>query len=298
MSPSPDGEGIERAVGRTSRTLLPAASCAGRDGRELPGRCGMMSGMTAYPSAAAMAWDLAGQPRRDAPPLIQAPGLCAVCGTQADETVPAKATVANGTFTDQYLLTVPSSAVTCVPCAWAMSGRPPRSLRNWSIACAPGRDLGPSNPKAAAAVPGDHPGLLLTARDDMRPVARLLCDPPDGPWCAAVAESGQKHTLPFTPVNAGPGAWRVRMDAVTVASDPAVFAMLLGRSALLRAAGFGAAAIEALDPPVHLLDKARLAVWQQHAGHLAPWKASAPLHLANFMIKKEHYDYYAAAWRP
>jgi hypothetical protein len=249
-------------------------------------------------SATALAWDLAGRPRRDETPLVTVPGTCAVCGTITEETVAAKATVANGTFTDQYLLRAPSSPLTCVPCAWAMAGKPPRSLRNWTVACAPGRDLGPSNPKAEPAVPGDHPGLLLTARNDMRAVAMLLCGPPDGPWCVAVAESGQKHTLPFTPVNTGHGAWRVRMDAVTVACDPAVFAELLGRSARLREAGFPGAAIEALDPPVHLLDKTRLAVWLEHAGYLRPWKDSPALHLANFMIKKEHYDHYICACGP
>lgn len=247
-------------------------------------------------SATAMAWDLAGRPRRDPPPPGPAPGACAVCGSRAQQTVPARATVGNKTFTDQYLLADAHSGCTCVPCAWAMAGRPPHAIRLWTVAAAPGRDLGPSHPASQAAVAGEHPGLLLTARNDMRPVAGLLCDPPDGPWAVAAAESGQKHTLPYTAVNRGAGRWRVRMDAVTVTSDPAEFAVLLGRCAVLRKDGFTAAEVTAVSPPAGKLTAARLPVWLEHAGHLMQYRGSPVLKLANFMICKEHYDHYTATF--
>jgi len=106
-----------------------------------------------YASATAMAWDLAGQPRRDSLPVSLLPGRCAVCGTDAEETVPAKATVGAASFTSRDLLAYPRSDVTCYPCAWALAGRPPHALRTWTVACAPGRDLGPSSVKAVPCSP-------------------------------------------------------------------------------------------------------------------------------------------------
>jgi hypothetical protein len=250
-------------------------------------------------SAAAMAWELAGRPRRDGLDAQDAAGTCAVCGAAAGETVPAAATVGNGSFAGQELLTAPWSAVTCYPCAWALAGRPPRSLRNWTVACAPGRGLGPSHPGSAAAVPGEHPGLLLTARNDMRAVAGLLAAPPDGPWCAAVAESGHKHALPWTAVNHGAGRWLVSADTMVMAGEPGVYGMLLGRSAVLRQAGFTAAEITAGEPALTgRLQGAALAVWRAHTAYLASWRDSPLLRLANLMITKEHAGEYAARYCP
>jgi hypothetical protein len=244
-------------------------------------------------TATGMVWELAGQPRRDTLPASLLPGRCAVCGALADETVPVKATVGNATFTDQYLLAVPSSGRTCYPCAWVMSGKPPDCLRTWTVACAPGLDLGPSHPKSAPVVPAPGPGLLLTARNDMRPVARLLTSPPGSPWCIAVAESGQKHALPWTPVNHGGGRWRVRMDALDVHGTPEVFRTVLGHAAALRAAGFTAAEIEALDPGGKLR-AATLPAWREHAVPLSPWQRSPLLHLACFIPNKEHSEHYTS----
>lgn len=250
-----------------------------------------------FASATAMAWELAGRPRRDSLAVSLLPGRCAVCGVTAEETVPARATVGCGTFTDQDRLADRSADATCYPCAWALAGRPPASLRNWTVACAPGAGLGKLNPKSAAVVASPRPGLLLTARDDMRAVARLLASPPDGPWCVAVAESGQKHSLPWTPVNHGARGWRVRMDALDVHGTPADFAAVLGHVAALRKAGFPASAIEAVDPGGRLTAQ-NLPAWREHAGPLSPWQRSPLLHLAAFIPNKEHLDEYCASYRP
>lgn len=244
--------------------------------------------MDAVTSATAMAWDLAGRPA--VPGTLPEPGTCAVCGFPAAAVVPF---APGGNFTGQDLLAAPWSGVTCAPCAWSMAGRPPASLRNWTIAIAPGRGLGPSNPKSAAAVPGDHPGLLLCARDDMRPVAALLCDPPAGPWAVAVAVAGHRHCLPWAPVNSGDGPWQVSADEQRVAGDPAAFRALLRSAASLGAAGLASGEILALDPGGKL-NAARLPAWRAHAPVLAPWRDSPLLALATLMITKEHRDHYAA----
>jgi len=70
--------------------------------------------------------------------------------------------------------------------------------------------------------------LHFTSRADMRVVVDTLADPPEGEWVVSVAESGQKHSLPYAVVNRGRARWRVRMDALDV-DAPATH-----RAALLR----------------------------------------------------------------
>ncbi len=249
--------------------------------------------MTAMMTATRMAWDLAGQPRRDSLPVSLLPGRCAVCGTMAEETVAASLTVGQASFTTRDHLADRAGDLTCYPCAWALAGRPPYALRTWTVACAPGRDLGPPNPKSAPAAPA-APGLLLTAKNDMRAVAMLLCDPPDGPWCAAVADTGHKHTLPWTPVNHGAGRWRIRFEAEDVTAAPARFRDILGRSAALRHAGLGRDEVAAMDPAPWKLSRGVLPLWREHAAVLLPYRGSAVLRLANLMITREHSDWYYA----
>lgn len=148
------------------------------------------------------------------------------------------------------------------------------------------------------------PHLCLTNRKDMRPIAAILANPPrDGsPWLVAVAESGQKHTAPFAPVNHGTGPWTVRMDSTMITSNPDEWRAVISRVAALRAAGFSAVSIETGQPHFAALAGDGLAAWRAHAPHLAPWQAidatqGAPLlHMANLMITKETNEHYLAAY--
>lgn len=196
-------------------------------------------------------------------------------------------------FTEHDKLADPHGKWTCYGCAWALAGRPPQAVRQWSVACAPGHDLGPSHPASVKAAAGEHPGLFLGNRKDLRPLAGLLVSPPDGPWLATVTESGQKHCLPWASVNHGAGRWHVRMDGADARAEPGEFAGLLGRSALLRKAGFTGAEITACDPGGKLT-RERLPAWREHVPHLIPWRGSAVLHLANLIVVKEHLDHYAS----
>ena len=248
-----------------------------------------------YPSAAAMAWEQAGRPlRATLPPApLPSPQQCAACGTVTTEPVPARMTIGGPTFTEHDKLTGPRSDWTCYPCAWVMSGRPPDAIRMWSVACAPGLDLGPSHPASVKAVPGTHPGLFLGNRKDLRPLAALLCTPPDSPWCATMTGTGQKHCLPWAEVNHGAGRWHLRMDTADARAEPAEFTGLLARSAMLRQAGFTGAQITAVDPGGSLT-RERLPAWREHAPHLTPWRGSSALRLANLIVVKDHLDHYAA----
>lgn len=241
-----------------------------------------------YPSGPVMVWELANRPRRQSLPAEDVEAVCGMCGSRAAETVHVKHTIANKSFTDQYHLADPESDRTCYACAWVCTGRGMDQIRMWTVVARGDITVPPSNPKAAFAT--DH--LHFTSRADMRLVVATLTDPPPGPWLVAVAESGQKHTLPYSVVNYGGGRWTVRMDARTITSTPTGFRDVFARVLALRAAGFTPPEIEHLDPPMGRLNAATLPIWREHATALMPWRASPLLHLAVFLPNKEHMDEY------
>lgn len=245
--------------------------------------------MTGYATAPVMIWHLAGRPRRPSLPAEPTPGVCAMCGRHTDETIPAKHTVAGKSFTDQYLLARPDSTRTCYACSWVCTGKGMDQVRMWTVVAREDTTLPPSNPKAQYAT--DH--LHCTSRADMRAVADTLADPPDGPWIVAIAESGQRHTLPYSVINRGAGRWRVRMDARDIDATPDEFTTVFSHVLALRAAGHSADEIEHLNPSFTRLKTTEdLQRWQYHATALAAWRSAPLLHLAVFLPNKEHMDEY------
>lgn len=243
-----------------------------------------------YVSGPVMVWELTGRPRRASLPAEQVEADCAMCGRRVTESVHVKHTIGGKSFTDQYLLARRGSDRTCYGCAWCCTGKGMDQIRMWTIVARPDRVLPASNPKAVFAA--DH--VHFTSRADMRAVVDTLADPPDGPWLVSVAESGQKHTIPYTRVNHGRGRWTVRMDARDITATPDQFRTVLGHALRLREAGFRAEEIERLEPPVGRLNAAALPVWLHHAEALRPYAGSPLLHLAVFLPNKEHMDEYLA----
>lgn len=242
-----------------------------------------------YPNAAVLVWEAAGRPQRPTLRTKPVDAVCAMCGRQVAEAVPAKQTVAGKSFTDQYLLRRPDSEWTCYACSWVCTGKGMDQVRMWSVVARTDRKLPPSSPKALYAT--EH--LHLTSRADMRAVVDTLADPPEGPWVVSIAESGQKHTLPYAVVNRGRARWRVRMDALDVDATPEEFRHVFARVCALRAHGFSAEDIEHLRLPVGRIKTGHdLAVWQHHAAALELWRSSPLMHLAVFLPNKEHLDEY------
>lgn len=211
-----------------------------------------------------------------------APASCAVCGRRVDRHGPL-AKVAGQNFTDQYWLADPVSTRVCPACTWCLTGKPPNTIRMWTILAAPGQEFPTSNPKAFLQ---NTPGLMLTSRGDTKPVVDILCDPPDTDWVASVAISGQKHVLPFAHINHGTGPWRVRMETCTITSTPAEFGRIIDHAAHLRSAKHSADSVLHLTPGP-LKTRAALALWQQHATPLHRFRGSPVLELALWALTKE-----------
>lgn len=244
-----------------------------------------------WPSGPVMVWDLAGRPTRATIKTEPVPGACAMCGSHTDVTLPT-AKALGGNFTDQYLLARPDSHRVCYPCVWVCSGKPPDTVRMWTVLARPDMTVPASHPKAPFGT--DH--LWLTARNDMRAAVATLADPPGGPWLLSVAESGQKHHVPYARINHGGGRWTVRMDALDITATPAEFAHVIGHVLRLREAGFTATEIEHLAPTPVRLDSERLPVWRHHAEQITGWAGSPLIHLAIFLPNKEHMDEYVRVY--
>jgi hypothetical protein len=118
-------------------------------------------------------------------------------------------------FTTGNRVRAPESTVVCEACVFVGSrispvpGRPP----------APGKKFGGNWRNYTHLGEVDGPSLLNYAnatKAEHKMVVAFLRRPKASPWFAAIAESGQKHVLPWTPLN-GPGiAGVVGFDDVQV----------------------------------------------------------------------------------
>lgn len=237
-------------------------------------------------SASRLVWRLSGNP---APPggYAEDVGVCVICGETGATVDTRKALGPN--YTDHDLFVAPWSTRVCTACLWVCSGKPPSTLRMWSVVAA---ENAPAN-QEKCWLP-TRPGLCLTNRANVRPVADTLLTPPPGEWLVCVAISGQKHVVPYGRVNTGPGAWLVRMENTTFAGDPAVWRVVLGAAARLRRAGHSA------DDILHgrytvaaVKTREAFDLYRAESTVLQPHVTSPLLELALWCLTKESTDDYA-----
>ncbi len=214
-------------------------------------------------SAARLVWELAGRPDVDGATgamVREHRAVCVMCGRTGDRTAPANRAM-GANFTDQYLYTRPDSVDVCVGCLWCCAGKPPKSLRMWTICAAPGRDLPPN---AAKAWLPSRPGLCLTSRGNPAPVIDLLLHPPETDWVCSVALSGQKHVVPYARVNRGRTGWTVRLENTDVSADSDTWATVLAATATLRAAGHSGDDVLAGQPTLAKIATLEDLEWWRH----------------------------------
>jgi hypothetical protein len=96
-----------------------------------------------------------------------------------------------------------------------MAGRPPDTMRmySWFV---------------------DDRGILKLNKGNKPQMREWLRAPKVGPWFAAIADSGQKHVIPWTPVNPAGSRGRVMLEETTIAL-PSDWALLDDMAALLTA---------------------------------------------------------------
>ena len=107
--------------------------------------------------------------------------LCWICGAPWSRGI-KRDDWQGSTFTGQNRVRCLDSDAVCEPCAWAMAGRPPDTLRLTSHLF---DDAGWRRPNKGA-----KPEQLAWLRG-----------PKSGVWFAAIADSGKKHVVPWAPIN-------------------------------------------------------------------------------------------------
>lgn len=232
-------------------------------------------------TAVRMAWTAAGEPAH--PKARDVPGGCVVCGIDHPRTL--RAPDALGKNYDILTAARPELGTVCEPCAWALAGKPPHTLRMWSILTTAATPLPASDAKAPYPSDGR---LHLCNRRDQAAIVSVVTSPPQDSWACAVAVSGQKHLLPYTPVN-HPGSGRiiVRFEACDVETTPVEVAALIGACAALRLAGHSPDSIHAGTPSVPALTRDGLAAWRRHAPTITRHANSPLLGLSLHLTTKE-----------
>lgn len=205
---------------------------------------------------------------------------CYLCGGSGAPTKPLSTLSKN--FTQHALARSPSSDQVCESCLQALAGKPPDTLRMWSLLW---REDGRYSQPSASGLAG--PRVWLGNKADLRPIVETLVFPPDSSWVCCVADSGKLHTLPFAVVNSG-RQWVVRLDRIDVEGSSAEFAHVLGRVARLVGQGFSRKSIREGEPTVYELVKFGLDFWKENSTEAV---ASSPLlELALLVTKKDHVD--------
>lgn len=235
-------------------------------------------------AATRVVWEVAGRPSpvaSTAAHLRDAPGTCAICAELADFTADFDKSL-GANFTDRSLIRAQTSRV-CAACLWCCSGKPPATLRMWSVVAAPGESLPESQPKAWLQ---GTAGLCLTNRASTRPIIDMLAAPPVGNWVVTVAVSGQKHVVPYAVANSGSGRWTVRVEDHNVTATPGEWARAHGLALALRRLGVPAECIPRGEPRF-IKTQAALTQWRALDQDITPWKNSPVLTLALWTITKE-----------
>ena len=196
----------------------------------------------------------------------------------------------------------------CSACAAVMQGRPPFTMRLMSVIYRedgglPLVDLTGGSRTMVEPEPGIYdleyrgrrwgiryrPGRVqLTSKADLRAALDLCLHPPDCRWFVSIADSGQKHHLPWAVCNDGPGPWAVQVDGLRVIGTPADMREIVGHVQALLRAGWPKGAI-ATQPSATLLART-LDIARQHWGPLQRWRGSPLMTLALMLVKRKKED--------
>lgn len=148
-----------------------------------------------------------------------ASGLCYVCGGEIARGVTVSDWMADS-YTDQTRIAVPLASHVCEACCFVMArlspvpGRPPKEGKQFG-----GNFRNYSHLYEQGAAP-----QYVNASKGEKPVIReFLAREHRSQWFVAIADSGQKHVLPYTPINPPGRVGLVLFDeALVTVGDPSL----------------------------------------------------------------------------
>lgn len=162
----------------------------------------------------------------------------------------------------------------CEPCVWVMSrapgvvpGKPP--THNWRL--------------YTVLVQGEH--VWLGNKSDKPAILAWLRAPKQAPWFAAIADSGQKHVVPYAPLNLS-AVGRVQFEEDVVAWSPALDEVTAATSALLTA-GATKEAIEGGSYSPGEWQRCGAEAIKAYEMTARKWRGGAPFRLALWLAQRD-----------
>lgn len=216
---------------------------------------------------------------------------CAICGGWDCQCLPLETACPKASFSGHQDMQWLESEAVCRACAWSMEGRPPNTLRMWSILYREDIEAAPSNPSA----PDCGPLVHLENKRNLDAMAQALLDPPKGPWCLSIADSGKIHILPYTPMNTGEDRrrWIVRIERENVHGTSDGFGRIMHHMSILVGAEFFKSHILSRDPPPSELVRKGINTWRENIVCLPVFGGTPLERLALMIIRKDN----ANEWR-
>ena len=237
-------------------------------------------------TASQMVWSLAGKPfpekaRNKTSGIVS---KCAICGGAAICPVPIAVACPPASFSGYPDMRWPTSEHVCQACTWVMSGRPPATLRMWTVVARKDGDIQPSIDNAPITGNGIH----LTNKGDFSAVGKILLDPPKCEWCVGIADSGKVHVLPYTLMNKGGPGWTIRMDRELIYGNVQEMAKIIYHVASLVAARYRRTSVLSRNPTTTELNRNGVDVWKTHISGLPKVGGCAMERLATMIARKEN----------
>jgi len=106
---------------------------------------------------------------------------CWVCGSPSSRGMPIHDWM-GANFTGQNRVRAIDSTHVCESCVLVMAGRPPNTLRMYTVLL-------------------DERGAVKLNKGQKPEIRAWLREPHAAPWFAAISDSGQKHIIPWAPIN-------------------------------------------------------------------------------------------------
>ena len=237
---------------------------------------------------------LAGSPDCRRPTYIATEGdVCCWCG-MPDAVLCSAKKVFGTHFTARVFMVNPNSPHACRACTWAFGGKPPDTIRLWSVVARTDIAAAPSNPKSSAIVGVSFDLIHCTTKGKAAEIIDVLIAPPDSDWVCCIAESAQQHVLPYAVINRG-SPWKIRWENIDVAGDSKTFAEIIYHATALIGAGFFRIDVLTGEPSLGRLGKL-ITKWKEHDNYLSRLRGSPLFDLAVGLISKDtEGDYHARA---
>lgn len=238
--------------------------------------------------ATQLVYEAAGRPDPRKPLHPVESGTCYWCGGALGGRACRQADVCGDTFTGHDEAAVPESPWVCAGCTWALTGRPPDTLRLWSVLWVDQTwlredermRLAPSHGSAPALGPEIH----LNKKSDLSEFDRILRHPPHGRWACSITDSGKLHVFPFAVVNHGSDPWCVRYERVDVHSDPAEYGRVADAVVAALAAGYFKSELLS-EPFPSRMAKVGIEAWRSFERAVERHRGGVLLELAVFLTK-------------